>query len=106
LANNKAQTKVLPPAKNNEKAAQDKKSQVATAKVKKSPAQATQSKKRRFTFFSDIINELRKVVWPTRQETVRLSLIVIGLCLAVGLFLGLLDYGFSELVAKVFLGGK
>ncbi|MGD0857032.1 MAG: preprotein translocase subunit SecE [Dehalococcoidia bacterium] len=106
MANNKAQAKVLQPAKNNEKVAQDKKSQVATAKVKKNPAQASQPKKRRFTFFSDIINELKKVVWPTRQETIRLSLIVIGLCLVVGLFLGLLDYGFSELVAKVFLGGK
>jgi preprotein translocase subunit SecE len=103
---NKAQTKVLQSAKNSEKAAQDKKSQVATAKVKKSSTQVSQPKKRRFTFFADIINELKKVVWPTRQETIRLSLIVIGLCLVVGLFLGLLDYGFSELVAKVFLGGK
>jgi len=106
LANNKAQTKVLRPAKNNEKATQDKKSQVAAAKVKKSQPQASQPKKRRFTFFADIINELKKVVWPTRQETLRLSLIVIGLCLVMGLLLGVLDYGFSELVAKVFLGGK
>ncbi|MCX6007677.1 MAG: preprotein translocase subunit SecE, partial [Chloroflexi bacterium] len=84
----------------------DTKSQVAAAKAKKSSTQVSQPKKRRFTFFTDIISELKKVVWPTRQETVRLSLIVIGLCLVVGLFLGLLDYGFSELVAKVFLGGK
>jgi preprotein translocase subunit SecE len=106
LANNKVQTKALQPAKNNEKAALDKKSQVAAAKVKKNSSQVSKPKKRRFTFFADIINELKKVVWPTRQETMRLSLIVIGLCLIVGLFLGLVDYGFSELVAKVFLGGK
>jgi preprotein translocase subunit SecE len=103
---NKEQTKVLQPAKNNEKAVNGKKSQVATAKVKKSQPQVNQPKKRRFTFFADIVTELRKVVWPTRQETLRLSLIVIGLCLVMGLLLGLLDYGFSELVAKVFLGGK
>ena len=103
---NKEQTKVLQPAKNNEKAANGKKSQVAPAKVKKSQPQVNQPKKRRFTFFADIVTELRKVVWPTRQETLRLSLIVIGLCLVMGLLLGLLDYGFSELVAKVFLGGK
>jgi preprotein translocase subunit SecE len=106
LANNKVQTKALQPAKNNEKAAQDKKSQVAAAKVKKNTSQVSKPKKRRFTFFTDIIGELKKVVWPTRQETLRLSLIVIGLCLIVGIFLGLVDYGFSELVAKVFLGGK
>jgi preprotein translocase subunit SecE len=106
LANNKVQTKALTPAKNDEKAAKDKKSQVVAAKAKKASTQVSQPKKRRFTFFSDIVNELKKVVWPTRQETLRLTLIVIGLCLIVGLFLGLLDYGFSELVAKVFLGGK
>ena len=103
---NKEQTKVLQPANNNEKAVKDKKSQLAPAKVKKSQPQVNQPKKRRFTFFADIVTELRKVVWPTRQETLRLSLIVIGLCLVMGLLLGLLDYGFSELVAKVLLGGK
>jgi preprotein translocase subunit SecE len=103
---NKEQTKVLQPAKSNVVATKDKKNQVAAAKVKKSQPQASQPKKRRFTFFTDIINELRKVVWPTRQETIRLSLIVIGLCLVMGIVLGLLDFGFSELVAKVLLGGK
>ena len=103
---NKDQTKVLQPAKNNGKADADKKNQAAAVKVKKSQQQASQPKKRRFTFFTDIINELKKVVWPTRQETIRLSLIVIGLCAVMALVLGLLDYGFSELVAKVFLGGK
>jgi preprotein translocase subunit SecE len=105
VANDKTQTKAVQPARSGDKAVQDKKVQVA-AKVKKSSAQAGQPKKRRFAFFSDIVGELKKVVWPTRQETTRLSLIVIGLCLIMGLFLGLIDYGFSELVAKVFLGGK
>ncbi len=103
---NKEQIKVLAPKKNEEKAVQDKKSQAAVAKAKKPQASGAQPKKRRFTFFSDIIGELKKVVWPTRQETIRLTLIVIGLCVVMGLVLGAVDYGFSELVAKVFLGGK
>jgi len=102
---NKEQVKVFPPNKTENKAVQDKKSQAA-AKAKKPQAQVGQPKKRRFTFFSDIIGELRKVVWPTRQETIRLTLIVIGLCVVMGVVLGLVDYGFSELVAKVLLGGK
>lgn len=102
---NKVQTKELQPSGKNEKAAPDKKSQAAAVKVKKSQP-PVQPKKKRFTFFTDIINELKKVVWPTRQETLRLSLIVIGLCLVMGAVLGLIDWGFSELVAKVFLGGK
>jgi len=103
---NKEQANVLPPKKNEEKAVQDKKSQLAVAKAKKPQASGAQPKKRRFTFFSDIIGELKKVVWPTRQETIRLTLIVIGLCVVMGLVLGAVDYGFSELVAKVLLGGQ
>ncbi len=62
-------------------------------------------KKSRFAFILDIISELRKAVWPTRQEAVRLTVMVIGVCAAVGIFLGAIDYGFAELIAKVFLGG-
>ena len=105
MANNKEQVKVSQPNKAQSQAVQDKKSQ-APAKAKKPQASASQPKKRRFTFFSDIIGELRKVVWPTRQEAIRLTLIVIGLCVVMGVLLGAVDYGFSELVAKVFLGGK
>jgi preprotein translocase subunit SecE len=102
---NTEQVKGLQPDKSEDRAAQDKKSQALT-KVKKTQSQAVQPKKRRFTFFVDIVGELRKVVWPTRQETIRLTLIVIGLCVVMGILLGAVDYGFSELVAKVFLGGK
>lgn len=102
---NKEQANVLPPKKNEEKAVLDKKSQPVAAKAKKAAASVAPPKKRRFTFFADIVGELRKVVWPTRPETTRLTLIVIGLCVVMGLILGAVDYGFSELVAKVFLGG-
>jgi preprotein translocase subunit SecE len=103
---NKEQIKALQPKKIEEKAVQDKKSQPVVAKAKKVQASGAAPKKRGFTFFTDIIGELKKVVWPTRQETMRLTLIVIGLCVVMGLILGAVDYGFSELVAKVFLGGK
>jgi len=95
----------MQPDKNEVKAAQDKKTQ-AVAKPKKSTVPAAQPKKRRFAFISDVVGELRKVAWPTRQETIRLTLIVIGVCVIMGAALGAIDYGFSELVAKVFLSGK
>jgi len=69
------------------------------------PPPATKAKKRRFSAVADVIGELRKVVWPTRREAVRLSILVLIVCLVVGIFLGALDYGFAELVTKVFLGG-
>jgi len=74
--------------------------------TKKSQPQIIKPKKRsRFAFFGDVIGELRKVVWPSRQETLRLTAMVLGVCIAMGLLLGALDYGFAELVAKVLLGG-
>lgn len=73
---------------------------------KKSQSRITKPKRSRFAFVGDIIGELRKVTWPTRQETLRLTIMVLIVCIAVGLLLGAIDYGFAELVTKVFLGGS
>lgn len=74
--------------------------------AKKNQPPITKAKKSRFSAIGDIIGELRKVVWPTRREALRLSFLVLIVCVVVGIFLGALDYGFAELVAKVFLGGS
>jgi preprotein translocase subunit SecE len=42
-------------------------------------------------FLSDARVEVRKVVWPTRQETVQATLVVVALVFLVGLILWLLD---------------
>lgn len=60
-------------------------------------------KRPRFQTIRGVYAELKKVSWPSRQEAVRLSLIVIAVCVAVGLVLGLFDFGFTELF-KVLLG--
>ena len=52
----------------------------------------------------EIVDELKKVVWPTRREAIRLTIMVLAICVAVGIFLGAIDYGFTDLVDKVFLG--
>ena len=65
--------------------------------------------KRRFRFFSyvgEIINELRKVVWLTRREAAYLTTMVIIVTVCAGIVLGALDFGFSELVHKVFTPGS
>jgi preprotein translocase subunit SecE len=49
-------------------------------------------------FFADILGELRKVVWPTRQETIYLTMMVLVVAIAVGAFLGGLDYIYSFLI--------
>ena len=57
----------------------------------------------RFRFFGDTIAELKKVTWPTRQETVRLTVMVLIVCIVIGAFLALVDYGFARLVRDVFI---
>jgi len=74
-------------------------------KGKSSRVKSGQTKKSRFSFIPETIGELRKVTWPSRQETIRLSALVLVVCVIVGLILGGIDYGFTQLVAKVFLGG-
>lgn len=39
--------------------------------------------------------ELKKVIWPSKKETTHSTMLVIGISLAMAVFLGLLDYIFS-----------
>jgi preprotein translocase subunit SecE len=55
-------------------------------------------------FFQEVISELRKSVWPTREETVRLTYIVILLSAAVGLLLTAIDYGLTETFGRYVIG--
>jgi preprotein translocase subunit SecE len=48
--------------------------------------------------------ELRKVVWPTRDETKNLTIIVVGVTVAMAIFLGLLDFIFQRVTAGI-IGG-
>ena len=41
--------------------------------------------------------ELRKVVWPTREEAINLTGIVVGTIVAMSIFMGFFDYVFTLL---------
>ena len=49
-------------------------------------------------FVRDSIRETKLVVWPTRQETIQTTVAVFLLVLVMGIFLMLVDVGFSKLV--------
>lgn len=49
-------------------------------------------------FFFESRAELRRVTWPTRQEAMNLTIAVIGMTVAVALFLGLIDAGLDQVV--------
>ena len=42
-------------------------------------------------YFSETLGELHKVSWPTRQEAVQLTIIVLAVMVFMGAFLGLVD---------------
>lgn len=54
-------------------------------------------------FFEEARVEFRHVNWPTRDEAMRLTAIVIGLSLGLALFLGLFDYVFTTVVKSFVL---
>lgn len=66
-------------------------------------AKATQPKKRGFfsrivLFFKQVIDELRKVVWPTRNELWTYFVVVVVFIVAIMAFTGVLDVAFDRLV--------
>ncbi|MCX6731024.1 MAG: preprotein translocase subunit SecE [Candidatus Roizmanbacteria bacterium] len=54
-------------------------------------------------FGSGIVEELKKVTWPTKEQTFRLTVIVIGISLIIGVYIGIIDVLLTkglELLAK------
>ena len=49
-------------------------------------------------FLKEVRDELKKVVWPTRDEVIRLTGVVILVSLFVGIFLGGTDFILTKLV--------
>ncbi len=47
-------------------------------------------------YFKSAFEEFGKVTWPTKEQAALLTGIVIGVSLVVGVYLGLLDLGFSQ----------
>ena len=60
---------------------------------------SSQASKRVFSLsiIGDVIAELNRVTWPTREETTRLSIMVITVAVIVGIFLGVIDLGVSSI---------
>ena len=52
-------------------------------------------------FLTDVRSEFKKVTWPTREQTVKYTGVVLVIVAIVGVFLGIVDFGLSELVKLV-----
>lgn len=55
------------------------------------------------TFLKEVRLEMKKVNWPTRQQTLRYTLIVIGVSVAIAIYLGAIDFILTTLLNKFIL---
>lgn len=55
------------------------------------------------TFLQESKQELLRVNWPSQQDTLRLTLVVILMSLLVAVFLGALDFIFTYLLELIIL---
>ena len=52
--------------------------------------------KRISNYISGSIEELRKVAWPTRNQAVRSTLLVLSISIVLLIFIGILDFAFQN----------
>ena len=53
------------------------------------------------SYFKESKEELKKVVWPSRKETIKYTILVIGISFVTAVFLGALDFGLNIVVEKI-----
>lgn len=53
------------------------------------------------TFLKEVQDELKKVVWPSQSEVVRLTVVVILVSVIVGLYLGGIDFLLTKITEVI-----
>lgn len=53
------------------------------------------------SYFSGVWQELGKVTWPTRQETIKMTLTVVIASAIIGVLIGGLDLFLTDLIGKL-----
>ena len=53
------------------------------------------------SYFRSSAEELKKVSWPGRNKTIKLTVYVVLISLGVSAYLGLLDYSFFKVMSSV-----
>jgi preprotein translocase subunit SecE len=53
-------------------------------------------------FLTEVRDELKKVSWPTRPQVIKMTIIVIGVTIAVSAYLGGLDFLFTKISGIIF----
>lgn len=51
------------------------------------------------TYFKEVTREIKKVSWPSREQTQEKTILVLSVSILIGLYIGVLDFIFSKLLA-------
>ncbi|WP_188020342.1 preprotein translocase subunit SecE [Deferribacter autotrophicus] len=52
-------------------------------------------------FIQEVKEELKKVVWPTKNETIQITVVVVVMVILVSAFLGVVDVALSKIVKMI-----
>ena len=61
--------------------------------VEKKAEKKAPKPKKRFQFFKDVKAEMKRVTWPSRQDVLRWSVVVVAALLFFGIYVAVLDNG-------------
>jgi len=76
--------------------------QAAATSARKSASQENKKRTSARQFLKEVRQELRKVDWPTRDETMAYTLVVLVTVIVLTSFVFLIDLGFSKFIVKLF----
>jgi preprotein translocase subunit SecE len=51
--------------------------------------------------FGEVKSEFKKVKWPSKDESINVTILVVALSVGVGIYSGLFDYVFATLVKRL-----
>ncbi len=54
-------------------------------------------------FFKEVWVEMRRVSWLSRNDVIKYTLTVLGVTIGAAIFLGGLDYIFTEIIKRIIL---
>lgn len=91
-------SKVAAPAPKSQAPAKPRRFLNMPAPAKTTEKTPTRQPNRLQKWFRETVGELRKVSWPTPKEAWKLTKIVLAVMVAVAIFLGALDWIFSQLI--------
>ena len=74
----------------------------ALSKTKGEPGKIKRTIDTWVQFLREVKIELKKVVWPSRKQTIGSTVVVLILVMIISLFLGVVDLGLSSIIRVVF----